>query len=179
MKPDLESLYSQLDLRPDCSLEEFQRAYRRRIGELHPDRNQGAPQSAETRRQLRQLLWMNATVSRFHRRYGRMPGAMPDFRHRHSHVPELGSRANSPMGSYGSGSDESQGPGRSTWVLMLLLVGLVVLGACWNWLAADPKASAHIHMDTLPGVSAPQVLSSRIQHDGSRDGRSQRFEPTV
>jgi len=74
MKPDLASLYSQLNLRPGCSLEEFQRTYRRQIAELHPDRQPGRPRSAESERTLRQLVALYTTVGRFHRRYGRMPG---------------------------------------------------------------------------------------------------------
>lgn len=142
MKPDLESLYSQLDLQPDCSLEEFQRAYRRRIGELHPDRNQGTKQSAETRRQLRHLLWMHATVNRFHRRYGRMPGAFPGGRRRESLVSDSrSSPATFPE------SDDEERPGRATWILMLLLIALMVLGTFWNWLAAGPQVSTQIHAD--------------------------------
>lgn len=73
MKPDLDSIYSELDLQPNCSLEDFQRAYRKQIAELHPDRNSG-PQSPETQAALHDLIWLYATVNRFHRRYGRMPG---------------------------------------------------------------------------------------------------------
>lgn len=73
MKLDLESIYSELDLSPSCSLEEFQRAYRKQIAELHPDRN-SSPQSAEAKAALHDLIWVYAAVNRFHRRYGRMPG---------------------------------------------------------------------------------------------------------
>lgn len=145
MKPDLESLYSQLDLQPDCSLEEFQCAYRRRIGELHPDRNQGKKQSAEMRRQLRHLLWMHATVNRFHRRYGRMPGAKPGARRRDYYVPDPPTFPE---------TDRDERPGRSTWVLMVLLVALMVLGAFWNWLAAGPQISAHVDADSRPHDTA-------------------------
>lgn len=77
MKPDLTLLYSELGLEPNCSLEEFQLAYRRRISELQPNRRAGGTQSAESASLLRDLIWLYTTANRFHRRYGRLPGAAP------------------------------------------------------------------------------------------------------
>jgi hypothetical protein len=78
MKPDLTLLYSQLGLRPDCSLAELQLAYRRRISELQPDRLEPGSQSPESSALLRNLIWLYTSASRFHRRYGRLPGAAPN-----------------------------------------------------------------------------------------------------
>lgn len=75
MKPDLTLLYSQLGLKPDCSLAELQLAYRRRISELQPNRLEAGSQSPESSALLRNLIWLHTTASRFHRRYGRLPGA--------------------------------------------------------------------------------------------------------
>jgi hypothetical protein len=75
MKPDLTLLYSQLGLKPDCSLAELQLAYRRRISELQPNRLEAGSQSPESSTLLRNLIWLYTTASRFHRRYGRLPGA--------------------------------------------------------------------------------------------------------
>jgi hypothetical protein len=75
MKPDLTLLYSQLGLKPDCSLAELQLAYRRRISELQPNRLEAGAQSPESSTLLRNLIWLYTTASRFHRRYGRLPGA--------------------------------------------------------------------------------------------------------
>lgn len=75
MEPDFLLMYSELGLSPDCGLEEFQHAYRRRIAELHPDRNCGATPSHEAQAELAALISTHAAVSRFHHRYGRMPGA--------------------------------------------------------------------------------------------------------
>lgn len=77
MNPDFSLVYSQLDLRPDCSLEEFRSAYMRRIAELHPDRSGREPPTVEARALLQELVSTYAAVTRFHRRYGRMPGASP------------------------------------------------------------------------------------------------------
>lgn len=75
MEPDFTQLYSQLNLPPDCSLEEFKRAYRRRISELHPDRRGAMPApSLETQNVLRELISLYAAAIRFNRRHGRLPG---------------------------------------------------------------------------------------------------------
>lgn len=79
MKPDLTTLYSELDLAPDCSLAEFQLACRRRISELQP-RRLGRAATPESHAQLRNLIELYTTATRFHRRYGRLPGAAPDRR---------------------------------------------------------------------------------------------------
>ncbi|MFS8136552.1 MAG: J domain-containing protein [Thermomonas sp.] len=72
MKRDMSQLYSRLGLRPDCTLDEFKHAYRRRIAELHPDHTKGTARDANT---LSELVWLYATASSFHRRHGRLPGA--------------------------------------------------------------------------------------------------------
>lgn len=77
MKPDLTLLYSELGLRSDCSLAELQLAYRRKIAELHPHGLHDGPQSAEAAIALRHLIALYTTAIRFHRRYGRLPGASP------------------------------------------------------------------------------------------------------
>ena len=78
MKTDLTLLYSELGLRPDCSLAELQLAYRRRISQLHSDRMPaGMPPSPEQLATLRDLVSLYTTANRFHRRYGRLPGATP------------------------------------------------------------------------------------------------------
>jgi hypothetical protein len=76
MKPDLTTLYSELGLQPNCSLEEFQLVCRRRIWELQPNRL-GAAASPESSAELRDMIGLYTTATRFHRRYGRLPGAAP------------------------------------------------------------------------------------------------------
>lgn len=141
MKPDLASLYSQLNLRPGCSLEEFQRAYRRRIAELHPDRQPGRPRSAESERTLRQLVALYTTVGRFHRRYGRMPGVRSVAGPAHvsgqapaihvAHVSRM--RGDAPHSSFDSGDER---PSRTTHTLIFLFLALLLLVASWSWLTS-------------------------------------------
>jgi hypothetical protein len=76
MNPDLTNLYSELGLAPDCSLAEFQLACRRRISELQP-RGLGRTVSPEAHAELRDLIGLYKTATRFHRRFGRLPGAAP------------------------------------------------------------------------------------------------------
>ena len=129
MKSDLESIFSQLGLTPSSTLEEFQRACRRRIGNLHPDRPAVGPRSAETQTALRDLIHVHAMVNRFHRRYGRMPGAPP------SHMADA-----APMGATWKPSEPSaqvdtdQPGNRSRSTLVAILVALVILLATWDWL---------------------------------------------
>ena len=134
MKPDLTLLYSQLGLKPDCSLAELQLAYRRRISELQPNHPDTGLQSPESSALLRNLIWLHTTASRFHRRYGRLPGAT-------AQRPATGESPNAavqrPYFAY------RQAPSRArqappppvvlgfSFLLVILLFGLLVW---WGWL---------------------------------------------
>ena len=76
--PNFLKLYSQLDLQPDCSLDDFKHAYRRRIAELHPDRPETAPGRDRDEVQLSDLNSTYAAAIRFHKQHGRLPGGKPD-----------------------------------------------------------------------------------------------------
>lgn len=138
MEPDFSLLHSELDLRPDCSLEEFKCAYRRRIIELHPDRKGGEPPSPDAQAALPALISTYVAVNRFHRRYGRMPGAAS----RSSAAIGAGddprplqvaSHANLPiLVPSSNGSERSTRP---TWKFVILFVALLVMLALWDWLA--------------------------------------------
>ena len=65
--------YQELGLRADCSLQDFKLAYRKRVSEIHPDRD---PEAATTQG-LQRLNGLYANAMEFHRRHGRLPGAMP------------------------------------------------------------------------------------------------------
>lgn len=131
MKPDLDLIYSELELRPNCSLEEFQRAYRRRIAELHPDRP-GGPNSPENLVMLRNLIWVYAMVTRFHRRYGRMPGGSPSYL-RSREFPMVLERDRS-IAPEDADSDDDNRRARATMTLVALFIALLVLLASWSWL---------------------------------------------
>lgn len=74
---DFLALYQELGLAPGgCSLSEFKLAYRRRMQQLHPDRNpelagDAAPDA------LQHLMAVYREALAFERRFGRLPGAEP------------------------------------------------------------------------------------------------------
>ncbi|MEO7637690.1 MAG: hypothetical protein ABIS85_00615 [Pseudoxanthomonas sp.] len=75
MTTDFAQLYLQLGIHNDCSLQEFKQACRRRIRQQHPDRME--PEVPGTSQpELAELLGLYAKALRFHRRHGRLPGAV-------------------------------------------------------------------------------------------------------
>lgn len=75
VKTDFVALYEQLGLRPDCSAAELRNAYRRRVAELHPDRQRGGPIDPLAGARLQELTAAYLAASDFQRRFGRLPGA--------------------------------------------------------------------------------------------------------
>lgn len=74
-KTDFVALYEQLGLGPDCSAAELRNAYRRRVAELHPDRQRGGPADPLAAARLQELTAAYLAASDFQRRFGRLPGA--------------------------------------------------------------------------------------------------------
>jgi hypothetical protein len=69
---DFLTLFQELGLPANCTLDELKLAFRRRVSQLHPDRARGHVADAESR--LQRLTAMYNAALDFHRRYGRMPG---------------------------------------------------------------------------------------------------------
>jgi len=118
MKPDLTTLYSELGLEPDCSLAEFQFACRRRISKLQP-RGLGVAVPPEAHAELRDLIGLYKTATRFHRRYGRLPGAAPN---RSPGSATVRSRLPRPRLVQGSEASDGELPSRLALVMAALLV---------------------------------------------------------
>lgn len=76
MTTDFAQLYLQLGISNDCTLEEFKQACRRRIRQQHPDRIEATGNPEATQVALAELLALYAKALRFHRRHGRLPGAI-------------------------------------------------------------------------------------------------------
>lgn len=65
-------LYRELGIEPDCTVDEFRLAYRRRVADLHPDRAGASGEDA-----LKALNLRYAAALEFHRHHRRLPGAPP------------------------------------------------------------------------------------------------------
>jgi hypothetical protein len=171
MKWDLSQLYSQLDLQPDCTLQEFKSAYQRRIAELHPDRGADAS-TPEVRLLLPELIWLYTAATRFHRRHGRLPGtaAPPRDPGAGSQMmatalsPAVASCANSWSAASRSrppgDADKTPSPRTTAWALLLLVL-LLVLTFSWGWLSPPtPEESS-----SAPVRSDPKGAAITDAHD--------------
>lgn len=133
---DFLDLYKGLGLEPDCDLQEFRQAYRRRLSILHPDRPvDGAATPPE---QLQRLTALYGAAMEFHRQHGRLPGAM----HVRSFQPAAARvEAIAPV---------SPAPNRRTrWWLLLPLAALVV----WMAWPAESPAPRTADGDTVSDTS--------------------------
>ena len=73
---DFIDLYGKLRLEPSCSLAEFKQAYRRHVAAWHPDRRRGSRADALAAARLQRLTAQYSAAMEFHRRHGRLPGAV-------------------------------------------------------------------------------------------------------
>lgn len=129
MEPDLSRLLAELNLSSNCTLEEFQRALRRRIGELHPDRTGPQGNSPEKQAELHRLLSAYSAVTRFHRRYGRMPGALVTQGMGEVRATMIHQAFQLPIAP----DPEPEPVDVPSARIALVFVALVVLLASWDW----------------------------------------------
>ncbi|MEL1263986.1 J domain-containing protein [Pseudoxanthomonas putridarboris] len=136
MENDFTRLYAQLDLPPDCGLDELKHAYRRRVAELHPDRRQ-VGDSADNARQLAQLITLYKQALRFHARHGRLPGATTEAI---TDAPYSAEPAQTPSPAVATppASGEATARARSGW----LMVALCVLAGGLLWTAWENHSTA-------------------------------------
>jgi hypothetical protein len=73
---DFLDLYSKLRLEPNCTLADFKQAYRRHVAAWHPDRRRGSRADALAAARLQRLTAQYSAAMEFHRRHGRLPGAV-------------------------------------------------------------------------------------------------------
>lgn len=128
---DFLALYKELGITPGtCNLPEFKLAYRRRMQQLHPDRN---PETGEDTApdSLQHLMAVYREAIAFERRFGRLPGAEPAGSRRASHVSAAQSESS---GARHAVAAVPLGDGRWPWrrlifaTLVLLTLGWVLWG---------------------------------------------------
>ncbi len=135
-------LYHELKVTPDCSVDHFKRAYRRRVAELHPDRVQGKANPAAIAR-LQTLTRLHDEAMRFHDRHGRLPGA--------SQTAQSMSGEAAPWLDATARAGPSQSAARA-----ILIAALIVAGVALAWLLLPDEPA----IDTAqPG------RDSSAQHD--------------
>lgn len=134
MTIDFSQLYAELGLHPDCSLEAFQRAYRRCLSERHPDRvhSGSLPDGALP---LSDLIALHSSAMAFHRSHGRLPGGTAAIA-----VPHAAHVSRTPTDT------SATHDGHSTtwrWVLaILLLSGSLLLGVIHEQPQPEPGRAA-------------------------------------
>jgi hypothetical protein len=134
MRPDFSDLYTQLELQPDCSLEDLKRAYQRRVSKLHPDRPDAATTGINL--SLAELIALYGAATRFHRRHGRLPGATPR-RARNARI-EAPTRWPAATRHAEPGSRSTSFP-PGVVLIVVLAAALLALAASWDWSLATWK----------------------------------------
>lgn len=148
---DFIALYEELGLDSECSLACFRQAYRRRVAMLHPDH----PGHSSDTSGLQRLNRMYAAAMKFHRAYGRLPGA--------TGKTQVGASAGTRQPGVETGADPGartlSGPRSDRRYLLVLLPAL----AAMYWLGAqsatvqrlDPEGSGDAAASG--GMDAPEV----------------------
>lgn len=160
---DFMGLYRELGVAPDCSVDEFRLAYRRRVSGLHPDR---AGASGED--DLKTLNLHYAAALDFHRHYGRLPGAAPA-----AASPRRRSRAAPAHQEDAAQDPDPPARGPSKFVVYGMLVLAALLAWWWSRTDAEPfaidsvgivgnerqTATAAATRLLLPGMTPDEVLA--------------------
>lgn len=153
MDSDFSQLYAQLGLSPQAGAEDLKRAYRRRIGQLHPDRHAGDTDAPDTQAEFAHLVSLYGMAMRFQRQHGRLPGEASATE---APAPALDPAARlestvEPTPAAAAHVAQAEPLDRRGWLLLGALALLIVL-AYFN--TSDPRAS-------IASTSTDSPLSSR------------------
>ena len=151
-KTDFVALYEELGLDAECSMDDFKRAYRRRVSQLHPDhtgRGSDMPR-------LQRLNHMYETALEFHQAYGRLPGAA-------SPRPQTaaGARA-AAIDARETDASESEAPMAGFMHRRRYLVLLALFALLLYWMGVQRSSSPTLDPagpgdEVAPGLLAPQA----------------------
>lgn len=166
--PDFALFYARLGLPPDCTLEQFKHACRRRIAELHPDKSPQGPAASAPDLPISELISLYVTAVRFHRRHGRLPGGQ------HVAVARAPTSASQQPAAHASQAtmpetDEAAAQlSLRTWLLIAAgLALLLVLLAAFDRepataVSADP-ASIEATQDRNPAIEPAATAPPRLE----------------
>ena len=116
---DFVALYDELGLDAECGMDDFKRAYRRRVAQLHPDH----PDNSFDISRLQRLNRLYAAAIEFQRTHGRLPGAI----RRAVEIPDDAPLASNDAPAHDA-SSLSGSPSHWRYVLLVALLGLVLYG---------------------------------------------------
>lgn len=164
---DFAKLYAELGVEPDCGLEAFKQAYRRRVAELHPDR------PPATGRDPERLVTLNlgyAAALEFHRTQGRIPGAplpapapAPPARAwsaaANPHHQARAAAGSAGMAAASSGGRAAVADRRAPRKRVLVLPVLLLVAAIWRWLPTFEKPPAE------PAIAPIAARAASAQDD--------------
>ena len=157
---DFAALYDELGIDADCAPAQFRQAYRRRVGQLHPDH----AGHVEELPRLQRLNGLYTAANEFQRLHGRLPGA------RHSDVRNASEHAAAPPGvTASSGTSPLSGSPRSVRYLLPSAVAVLALALWWTPLEQPRQANA-------AATRAPPVGSDSVLRLGADRARVKRIQ---
>lgn len=163
---DFLDLYAALGLKPGCSLDAFQHAYRRRVSALHPDRHERGFEETEAARELQELTARYRAAMQFHRRHGRLPGGPT-----HSHGTAESIAPSHSTRIIRSEPDKRPGKKRAGAGVLLVLVCVIIV-ALWKQ-PAEPSDDSSSPAQSKP-VETREVMATPAINQDLRLGLSER-----
>ena len=164
MDTDFLKLYRELGVMPGCTLPAFKQAYRRRVGEFHPDRTYDGRGNASER--LKELNLHYAAAMAFHRRLGRLPGTIPEPR---SPRRPASPRRERPVAYTLRPMHPISHEPPNRW--LLLVFSLVAIIPLWTLLPSEDVGSAEAP-GTEPGASGGSTTSASGMLEPGMDATS-------
>lgn len=158
---DFAALYRELGIAPDCTLDQFRRAYRRRVARLHPDQR---GQERDVAR-LQQLNRLYDIAIDFHKTHGRLPGtAWPAARHGPVAFVAPSDQSTSGTGHEPQAVEGASGSQRySRYFIVVALIAIAVLAfRALESTDAPRVADASQAENTRTKTAVPGKLAHRI-----------------
>ena len=166
MQSDFEQLYRVLEMPPDCSLDEFQRAYRRRLSAMHPDKG-GAWPGSDGDLPLHEFHSLYRRAIAFHAEHGRLPGG------RHGTLPRPAAliATTNAIAAQGPSFPEPHARSRrasapSRWGM--LSFSLLVLLPLTLWLVLEGRNPAASAVATAPAPRADATVPAAVDQPATK-----------